>query len=105
MANRTNLQNKALHLYFQLLADCLNDAGFSVMEVMRHDAEIPFTPELVKSLLWKPIQKAMTGEQSTADQSKTAYSDIEEVLARHLSEKLGIELPEWPSKARVDHAG
>lgn len=95
---RTEQQNKALHLWLRQVAECLNDAGFSVMQVLKHDAEIPWNEHLAKEHLWRPLQTVMTGNESTTDQGRLAYSDIEAVLARHLGEKLGVTLPPWPSE-------
>jgi hypothetical protein len=101
---RTLQQNKALHLWLRQVSEALNDAGFSVMMTLKHDAEIPWTPERAKELLWRPVQEAMTGNESTADQNKLAYSDIEQVIARHLGQKLGVTLPPFPSEEGRDAA-
>ena len=65
MKQRTEKQNAALHLYFQKLSDMLNDSGYSVMKTLRHDAEIDWTPTLIKELMWRKIQKAMYDKKST----------------------------------------
>jgi len=102
---RTESQNASLHLYLRRVAETLNDAGFSVLQVMRHDAEIPWTEELVKELLWRTIQQAMTGHESSTDCRKTDYAAIEEVLARHIAQSLGVVLPPWPSEqSRAEEA-
>ena len=79
----------------------LNDAGYSVMQVLKHDAEIPWTKELVKEHLWKPVQQAMTGKRSSKDPGKLEYPDISETLARHLGQTLGINPPPWPVKEQL----
>ena len=91
----TGQQNKSLHLFFRLLADELNGAGFSVMETLRHDAEIPWTEELVKALMWKPIQNAMYDKTSTQRLTTTQTQEVYETLNRHLAEKIGVHVP-WP---------
>lgn len=95
---RTEAQNAALHLWLRRVADCLNDAGFSVMTVMRHDADIPWTEHLAKELLWRQVQEAMTGHASTTDCEKLDYPAIEEVIARHIAQSIGVTLPPWPSE-------
>lgn len=93
----TPSQFRALHLWFRQIAQSLNDAGYSVMRVLRHDAEIPWTEALVKEHLWRPIQKAMTGKVSTKDPKKLEYPEISETLSRHLAQTLdGYEPPPWP---------
>jgi len=99
---RTNQQNKSLYLFFRLLAKALNDAGLDQRKVMKPSAEIPWNPESVKTNLWVPIQEAMIQKDSTADATTKDYSQIYDVLARHLTTKLGAEVPAWPDKFRED---
>lgn len=94
---RTNLQNKALHKFFQQLADALNESGYSVAKTLRHDVEIPWNKNLCKELLWRPVQEAMTGKHSTTELNTVDPSEIYEVLNRHLGERLGVHV-EWPSE-------
>ena len=95
MKPRTTAQNKALHKFFELLADSLNDAGWNVQKTLRHDVEIPWNPALVKELIWRPVQEAMTNKHSTTKLDRLEPSQIYEVLNLHLGEKLGIHV-EWP---------
>ena len=94
---RTNLQTKALHKFFQQLADALNESGYSVAKTLRHDVEIPWSRVTVKELLWRPVQEAMTGKHSTTELNTVDPSEIYEVLNRHLGERLGVHV-EWPSE-------
>jgi len=94
---RTDQQNKALHKYFELLAEALNDAGFETKAVLAvKEVDVPWNKELVKELLWRPIQKTMTGQESTTKISRVEPSDIYMVLDRHISEKFGVHI-EWPA--------
>ena len=95
MKQRTPTQNKSLHKFFELLADSLNDAGWNVQKTLRHDVEIPWNPALVKELIWRPVQEAMTNKHSTTKLDRLEPSQIYEVLNLHLGEKLGIHVP-WP---------
>ena len=92
---RTLKQNKALHKYFRLLAETLNDAGLDMRKVMKPGIDIPWTAENVKLNLWKPIQEAMLEKESTTEMDTSDPSKVYDVLNRHLSEKLGIHVP-WP---------
>ncbi len=103
MERRTDTQNASLHLWLRQVAEALNDAGFSVMEVMRHDAEIPWTEHSAKELLWRPVQKVMVGEESTAECNKLDYAAIEQVVSRHISQSTGVTLPPWPSEENRGH--
>lgn len=98
MSEITRAQQNSLHLWLRRVADCLNDAGFSVMQVMRHDAEIPWTEASVKELLWRPVQRVMVNHESTTDCDKLDYPAIEEVIARHIAQSIGVTLPAWPSE-------
>lgn len=94
---RTSLQNRALHKYFSLLAEALNDSGRSIQTTLRHDVEIPWSSGSVKELLWRPIQEAMTEKQSTTTLDRMEIGQIYEVLNLHLGQKLGIHVP-FPSE-------
>jgi len=96
---RTLTQNKALHLYCGMVADALNDAGYDVNTFFKGGYSVPFSKEIVKTELWKPIQKAMTDETSTTKVKKLEYSDIYDVLNSKLAE-YGIHVP-FPSRENL----
>lgn len=96
-ATRTVTQNSALHLYLTMLADALNAAGLDMAEVLKKDAEIPWTPLTVKERLWRPIQQAMLEKASTTRLSRKQVSEVYDVLNRHTSAKLGVSIL-WPDK-------
>jgi hypothetical protein len=81
---RTITQNASIHLYFKLLAYELNEHGLDVMKVMSHNVPIPWNENLVKELMWRKIQKAMTSKRSTAKLSTTQVSEIYDVINKHL---------------------
>ena len=93
---RTLSQNAALHLYYRMLAEALNDAGLDARKTLKPEIEIPWTPEMIKDLLWRPIQEAMTGKHSTTELNTVDPSEIYQVLDRHLGEKFAIHVP-FPS--------
>jgi len=97
---RTSLQNNALHLYCQHLADDLNAAGFDmslVLDKLSKTAEIPWTKLTVKERLWRPVQEAMTGLASTKDAPKPSYAQIYQALSKILAENFGITT-EFPQR-------
>lgn len=97
MKLRTSEQNKALHVFFRLLADSLNGAGLDMKTVLKPNVQIPWTPTSVKDHLWRPIQRAMLSKESTTELSKHMDIDqIHETLMRHLAEKFGVEYIEFP---------
>lgn len=99
---RTNQQNRALHLFCRLLSKTLNDAGLDQRRVLLPSVDIPWNEESVKESLWRPIQEAVIQKQSTAEAETGEYNQVYEVLTRHLSQKLGVTAPEWPSRFRED---
>ena len=97
--SRTLTQNRALHKYCSLLADALNDAGLDQRKVLKPSVDIAWTQNAVKENLWRPLQKFVTGLDSTTKPEASQYSAIYEELNRHLSMKLGVSIP-WPTKDR-----
>jgi hypothetical protein len=84
-----------MHLYFRLLAEKLNDAGLDMKRTLKPGVDIPWTAENVKNHLWRPIQEAVTGKESTTEITTVDPSHVYEVLNRHTAEKLGVSV-EWP---------
>lgn len=96
---RTSAQNNALHVYCRLLGEKLNDSGYDMKRVIKQEVDIPWSPSLVKEYLWKPIQKIVANEDSTAKAGSDAYYKTYSVLSRHLSDKFGVFV-EFPSKRK-----
>ena len=93
---RTLRQNAALHLFCKQVADALNDAGFDFRLFIKDGYPVPWTEELAKDYLWRPIQKAVTGKISTTKPERHEYVEIYDVLNAKLAEE-GIYVP-WPQK-------
>ena len=96
MPGRTEKQNRALHQYFTLIAEALNDSGLDMRAVLKPGVEIPWTTESVKEYLWRPIQKLMVNKPSTTRLTTREIDMIFETLNRHLGEKFGIH-EDFPS--------
>lgn len=90
--NRTAQQNRALHLYFTMLANALNDAGLDQRQVLKPEIDMPWSQYSVKEFLWRPIQKAMTQKDSTAKLERQEINDIFRVLHLHMVEKLSVNV-------------
>jgi len=93
---RTGQQNKALHLYCELLAETMNDAGYDqrlVMPKMKEGFLVPWTQESVKRVMWHSIQKTMFDEESTKKLTTEQVSDVYRVIDKWTSENLNISLP------------
>jgi hypothetical protein len=89
---RTLQQNKAMHKYFTMVAESLNDAGYDMKKTLKPEIEISWTPTSVKEYLWKPIQEAMMLKDSTTELHTDQVSAVYNVLSRHLSAKLGVNV-------------
>ena len=93
---RTIKQNKALHLLFDMMAKELNNNGLTVQKTLKKDFELWWTSELIKNAIWRPIQKAMFGIESTKDIETKHIDQIFDVINKHLGEKHHLHIP-FPS--------
>ncbi len=94
---RTITQNSAMHKYFELLAIAFSDAGLDMKAILKDDAEIPATKENIKLCVWKKVQAAMFGEESTTELTTAQVSEVYAVVDRHTSSAFGVhvEFPSW----------
>jgi len=92
---RTIQQNKALHVYFKLVADALNGAGMDMRAVLKPGVEIPWSPITVKDYLWRSIQKLQLRKDSTTELTTKEIDEVYDTLNRHLA-KFGVHEP-FPS--------
>ncbi len=94
---RTAQQNKAMHKYFGLLSEALNDAGLDMRATLKPDAELPWTPESVKTYIWKVVQDAMFDKESTAKLDTKEVDQVYKAVSRHLSNtfNINVEFPNW----------
>ena len=91
---RSDTQNAALHKYFELLAQALNDGGYNVQLVLKEVVDINWTKDLVKELIWRPIQKALTKKNSTTKLDKSMDIDlVYDHINRYLAERFHIHVP------------
>ena len=95
MDTRTALQNRALHKYFGLLSEALNEQGLSVQVVLKVD--VSWTPDAVKEYIWRPVQKAYTNKTSTTKINTTDIDKIYDFINAKLSGDYGIYVP-FPEK-------
>lgn len=90
---RSAQQNRALHLFYRLLAEELNAGGYTVQLILKEKMDLDWTPEAAKELLWRPAQRAILGKESTKDLEKVEDIDlVYSHLNRHLGEKFGIHV-------------
>ena len=98
---RSSQQNKSLHVLFENMAYELNNAGLSfIYEGLRGKMyEIPYTAVLVKETIWKPIQLAIFGKESTTEATTSDINMIFDALGMWFSQK-GIVI-DFPSAETI----
>jgi len=93
---RSLAQNRALHLYFELLAKALNEAGLDMRVVLKPEINIPWSKQTVKDYLWRPIQKIQLNKKSTTEMTTKEIDEVFDTLNRHLGERFGKWLEHLP---------
>lgn len=97
---RTELQNNSLHLWCGREAEALNDAGFEqrkFWELAKAGYEVPWRKETVKENIWRGVQIALTGTESTTQISKVEPGDIYDAVYRALA-GVGAPCVDWPAR-------
>lgn len=94
----TRQQQKAMHLWFSLLAETLEVSGLDLKQVLTmYPVNISATKENVKEVIWRPVMKALYGKESTTELLKKEEIDkVYETIARYFAE-MGLEVPRFPS--------
>ena len=102
---RTTQQSRALYLFFRLLSEALNDAGFDMKKTIKKNIDISWTPESIKNYLWLPIMKAMTGKTSTAKMKRDEIDKIYDVLNKTIGERTGVfvSFPSIDNLTNIDY--
>jgi len=102
---RSKFQQAALQVWCRQTADLFNE-----QEIARAikspifksgEMEAPWSPEAVKYEIWRPIQKAMTGHDSTTKPTPQEYIQIFDYIVRAFGTK-GVRLPDWPVRKPND---
>ena len=95
---RTGQQNKSEHLWFEQLADALNDAGYDQKLVYAEieKLEVPNTKQSVKAI-FRAVAHQMYGVNSTAELTTAQTVAVGDAVARGFAVKFGIDIP-WPSE-------
>ena len=90
---RTSKQNSALHLFYTMIANELNEAGatYSYRGVTGQEFETQYTTTIVKEFIWKPVQIQMYDIKSTTKLDTKKMNDIIDVIIKAFGSK-GISL-------------
>ncbi len=94
---RSITQNKALHKWFELIAENLNDLGitFNYTGLKGLSLESRFTLFIVKEIIIKPIIKTLFNLDGTKDLTTKQINELIDVINKFFAEK-GVYLP-FPS--------
>lgn len=92
---RTNRQNAAMHLYLEQLATAFNDNNLHFTDILNVELETHWTGGMIKEVIWRKVQEAMTGKPSSTKLTTKELSDIAEAIEIALAKK-GIDIP-FPS--------
>ena len=90
---RTINQNKALHLWFDMVAEKLNEVGLE-QKITLGTIDVPWTKETVK-MLFKKVAMAQFNKPHTSDLTSKELTQTVDTFNRYISEK-GISQP-FPS--------
>jgi len=92
---RTISQNSAMHKYFSMVSNALNNAGLDIKKTLVVDVD--WSRHTVKEIMWKGIQKVLLNKTSTTKLNKNEVTKVYETLNRMLAERYGIYV-EFPSR-------
>ena len=96
---RTTQQNRSLHKLFALISQECIEKGIDLREIVKDEVPIQCTPENIK-WMWRLLQKALFGNESTTKLKKTGqidivYDNFNKILVERTNGE--ICLPPWPS--------
>lgn len=98
---RTEQQRKAIEVYCREMANLANDAGYEFAAFIEHKklkgTETPWSQELFKEYVWRPVQQAYLNKESTTRLKPEEVTIIYDVVNRKMAEIAGISMvfPNW----------
>ena len=88
---RTLKQNSAMHKYFTLIAEALNNSGLTITKTLK--ADVTWSPLAVKENLWRPLQEIALKKKSTTELNKEDIDKVYDLMNLALGQKFGIHVP------------
>lgn len=94
---RSSKQNRALHKFFGIISEQLNEMGleFTYGGVRGFELSCRYSADIIKNYLWRPIQVALFEIESTKNINTKQINEITDVIAKWFGDK-GVVL-EFPS--------
>lgn len=96
----------ALHKWFKLIAEALNDGGLTLkpfLEKVDYRMDIPWTDTMVKEVLYKPILERQTNKESTTKMTPRQALEVEKALEWWLSTHTGVYV-EFPHEEKKNES-
>jgi len=93
---RSDKQNRALHLWYGQLAKAMNENGFDMRAVIKEDIDLTWSSYSVKESLWRPVQKQLFGKKSTKSLTTEDINAIYDIINKVVGERTGLHVP-FPS--------
>lgn len=94
--SRSLQQNKALHKFFTIVADQLNEMGmeFTYNGIKGKEISTRYNAHIIKNFLWRPLQIALFDIESTTKINTTQMNEIIDVISKYFAERgVSIEFP------------
>lgn len=95
---RTPKQNRALHVFCEIIADALNESHRFFKNGL---CEVFWSGDMVLEFFWRPLQIDMFKKKSTTKITTDEFTMIAEAIQRGFSTELGIIL-NFPSRDAVE---
>ena len=82
---RSARQNRALHKYFSIISKTLNSLGrtFEYKGLTGKSLSMPYTPDIVKNYVWRPLQKEWFNKESTTKLTTEEINKMIDVFTLH----------------------
>jgi hypothetical protein len=102
MAQRTDQQNKALHLWCRQSSRALNQDGITYQQVFEfivsRGIELPWDSDgKMFKYMFQQILLKVYGDDKTSNCDTTDYDPIYNGLIKLLGQEFGVTLPPWPN--------
>jgi len=106
---RTNRQNRMIHLWFQHVAEALNESGNDMQVVLSKRMDIWWTASSVKECLFKVLAFHMFNKKSSTELNTKELAAVTDMLRDVLARDYGVDV-DVPSieslmNERSEHAG
>lgn len=85
-----------MHVLFDLMANHWNDAGYDMRVILKPEVPISWSTHTVKNEIWRPVQRILTGKESTTNLERKEIDAVYNELVRMFGER-SIPMPDFPS--------